>query len=624
MGERMRCAWILSKKANVFWGALMLVVGVVFITIGALIPRMVDEQIHAGVQNKVVVDGFTSDSYDSWRTSTLSTSAPYYKLYYFFNITNPLEVKAGLPPVLEEVGPYKYRYFTEKVDVVFSEGGDEVGFKLYEHFHWNDLDNPGKSRNDTVYTVNPAYVAILSKIGATAGTDKWEFILKAVYFSQYLAKLYSAMSTTMVNFVVSQVKVALGATLDTATAPWASTVSAEIVTNVKNPNSLYSFANSVGSSLWTRAIANDQSAVDFLSAAWLTPKENIVNIATWLNQQLQARLQLALLAQFKANQTDLPFVQWNTMEVLKGRLKDLVDQLSAASPSSSAPVVPPFAEFQAYSLLAERNAPSPFTTQLVKEFFLGNGRHQGFQQPLTVATFLQLMMLNNTATISAMFGWDASQTAFFMRYFNFVFANSLDAVILRGNGGLFATNKVDELLFKYNDPLTAVLAPERNPIKVTLNNTSVEDAQTRLPTTMNTGEKDISKINNYISWKNSTVVNGWVTPEPVAAGDGTCIPPASDPISELQMFSQTLQRRIYITYQGNVNVKGISLYEYQLKENSFDSSKKNPDNARYFANIDGFHNMTSMELIAGNPESPSSSPDLISGRSTRLTPISSA
>lgn len=47
-----------------------------------------------------------SPRFDVWRNP--GKSIDIYMKFYFFNVTNPLQVANGEKPVVEEVGPYSY------------------------------------------------------------------------------------------------------------------------------------------------------------------------------------------------------------------------------------------------------------------------------------------------------------------------------------------------------------------------------------------------------------------------------------------------------------------------------------------------------------------------------------
>lgn len=64
------------------------------------------ETKHLSVSSKqeIVLKNGT-DAFDAWE----DPPAPIYMQFYFFNLTNPLEVLDGDRPAVLEIGPYTYR-----------------------------------------------------------------------------------------------------------------------------------------------------------------------------------------------------------------------------------------------------------------------------------------------------------------------------------------------------------------------------------------------------------------------------------------------------------------------------------------------------------------------------------
>lgn len=54
-----------------------------------------------------------TESFEAWR----NPPAPIYMQFYFFNVTNPLEVLEGDRPAVVEIGPYTYRSDKQKTSV---------------------------------------------------------------------------------------------------------------------------------------------------------------------------------------------------------------------------------------------------------------------------------------------------------------------------------------------------------------------------------------------------------------------------------------------------------------------------------------------------------------------------
>ncbi|KAK0097725.1 hypothetical protein PV326_014253 [Microctonus aethiopoides] len=67
---------------------------------------------------------------------------------YLFNITNPAEIKAGHKPIVQEIGPFFYEEYKQKVNVIDREEDDTVEFSFKLTWHFNQAKSaPGLSEN---------------------------------------------------------------------------------------------------------------------------------------------------------------------------------------------------------------------------------------------------------------------------------------------------------------------------------------------------------------------------------------------------------------------------------------------------------------------------------------------
>uniref|UniRef100_A0A673A6Y6 Lysosome membrane protein 2-like n=1 Tax=Sphaeramia orbicularis TaxID=375764 RepID=A0A673A6Y6_9TELE len=88
--------------------------------------------------------------------------APIYMQFYFFNLTNPLEMLNGDRPAVVEIGPYTYREYRPMEDVNFQENGTKVAAvnpKTYI-FQRNMSRGP---ETDLIRTVNIPAMTVMEK-----------------------------------------------------------------------------------------------------------------------------------------------------------------------------------------------------------------------------------------------------------------------------------------------------------------------------------------------------------------------------------------------------------------------------------------------------------------------------
>ena len=92
-----------------------------------LIERILFERVldHAVISSK------ESSGYSDWLTED-TESIPRYRAFSFWNITNKEDVLQGGKPLLQEVGPYVYRYYSQKLNVSFSEDGTRATYSDFK------------------------------------------------------------------------------------------------------------------------------------------------------------------------------------------------------------------------------------------------------------------------------------------------------------------------------------------------------------------------------------------------------------------------------------------------------------------------------------------------------------
>ncbi|ETO25116.1 hypothetical protein RFI_12024, partial [Reticulomyxa filosa] len=79
--------------------------------------------------------------------------------YYIFNITNPHDVLTGSIPQLKEIGPFVYRRYEFKDDVMFSNDSCSVSYRYDYDYVFDEDTTYSQSEytlNDTVTVLNPA------------------------------------------------------------------------------------------------------------------------------------------------------------------------------------------------------------------------------------------------------------------------------------------------------------------------------------------------------------------------------------------------------------------------------------------------------------------------------------
>lgn len=98
--------WQIS--GGVFAGAF--IVGAVVLLIGDYPQKLIDSEV-----NNQLVISLDSPTFDDW----VNPPPPIYMQYWLFNVTNPDDVIAGKKPNVTQRGPYTYRLYQPRFNVIF-------------------------------------------------------------------------------------------------------------------------------------------------------------------------------------------------------------------------------------------------------------------------------------------------------------------------------------------------------------------------------------------------------------------------------------------------------------------------------------------------------------------------
>lgn len=113
--------------------------------------------IQSLVTKEIVLKNGT-EAFEAWE----NPPAPIYMQFYFFNLTNPLEVLEGDRPAVVEIGPYTYREYRPMEQVNFHDNGSKVtavNTKTYI-FQPNMSQGP---ESDLIRTVNIPAMTVMEK-----------------------------------------------------------------------------------------------------------------------------------------------------------------------------------------------------------------------------------------------------------------------------------------------------------------------------------------------------------------------------------------------------------------------------------------------------------------------------
>ncbi|CAN9504933.1 unnamed protein product [Ophioblennius macclurei] len=131
---------------------LLLILGICLV-LSSVFPHSVQNV----VKKEVVLKNGT-DAFEAWR----DPPAPIYMQFYFFNLTNPLEVLDGDRPAVVEIGPYTYREFRPMEQVDFQENGTKVAAVNTKTYIFQRNMSRGPE-SDLIRTVNIPAMTVMEK-----------------------------------------------------------------------------------------------------------------------------------------------------------------------------------------------------------------------------------------------------------------------------------------------------------------------------------------------------------------------------------------------------------------------------------------------------------------------------
>ncbi len=99
--------------------AALLIMSAISLGMSFAVVPIVDAVINGQVKQTLVVDSPDSPSFDQWKSNTGEDGLDVHYDVYMWDITNPDGILAGEKPVLAQRGPYKYREYFTRQNIVF-------------------------------------------------------------------------------------------------------------------------------------------------------------------------------------------------------------------------------------------------------------------------------------------------------------------------------------------------------------------------------------------------------------------------------------------------------------------------------------------------------------------------
>uniref|UniRef100_A0A8C8RSC5 Scavenger receptor class B member 2 n=1 Tax=Pelusios castaneus TaxID=367368 RepID=A0A8C8RSC5_9SAUR len=138
--------------------SLALLIASVSLLVAHVLQRAVDLQVK---QETVLKNG--TETFELWE----DPPPPVYMQFYFFNVTNPIEVVHGDMPFVEEIGPYTYREYRPRVNVHILDNGTRVSSVNPKTYVFEPEMSVGDPEVDRIRTINIPAVTVMEMTKST-------------------------------------------------------------------------------------------------------------------------------------------------------------------------------------------------------------------------------------------------------------------------------------------------------------------------------------------------------------------------------------------------------------------------------------------------------------------------
>lgn len=146
--------------------------------------------------------------------------------------------------------------------------------------------------------------------------------------------------------------------------------------------------------------------------------------------------------------------------------------------------------------------------------------------------------------------------------------------------GLFTTRTVDELLWGYEDPLLARIAPTSPDVEKVFGLMYKKNGTNDGEFVYHTGEQNYLDYGRVETWKGQSKLTFWTSNQSnsINGSDGSAFHPLLDKNERLYIFTPDLCRSIYMEFEKDVEVKGIPAYRFTPPRSVLASKEENPAN----------------------------------------------
>ncbi|KAM9735633.1 lysosome membrane protein 2-like isoform 1-T1 [Menidia menidia] len=161
------------------------------------------------------------------------------------------------------------------------------------------------------------------------------------------------------------------------------------------------------------------------------------------------------------------------------------------------------------------------------------------------------------------------------------FKSSMVSIWMNSLGsGLFTTRTVDELLWGYEDPLLARIAPSNPEVESVFGLMYKKNGSNDGEFVFHTGQQNHLDYGRIETWKGQRQLSFWSSNESnsIEGSDGSAFHPLLDKNERIYIFTPDLCRTIYMDFEKDVEVKGIPAYRFTPPRSVLASKEENPLN----------------------------------------------
>ncbi|XP_019874051.1 protein peste isoform X2 [Aethina tumida] len=140
----------MRKRRRLWLTIIQLIVGIKFIGAGTLLYFKF-EDVYEMMLRKGLEINPTSKAFNVWKKN----DPPLIMNVYLFNWTNPEDLRVpGTKPILQEIGPYRFKEVKEKTNISFDDVSHTVSYRHRKSYYF-DAENSDRNLSDVITTLNP-------------------------------------------------------------------------------------------------------------------------------------------------------------------------------------------------------------------------------------------------------------------------------------------------------------------------------------------------------------------------------------------------------------------------------------------------------------------------------------